>query len=396
MKPDVEIAILGAGCAGLSLAVALGVARLPLSVMLLEPRSSYGRDRTWCFWDTEEHPFTAAISRRWSSWRVSSGAREVVQQSRRHRYCHIAADRFYDLAIGRIEREQHQRLCLGTTVQSVAPDGRGLVAIETSKGRLLARQVFDGRPPARNANPPALLQRFVGWHVRTATACFQPERVDLMRFLPSPERGRTRFLYILPYAADEALVEMTYLDDPALPAPACEQDLEEWLGSQTTGWEILYTEHGSLPMQPVRPASGELEQVCAIGIRGGRIKASSGYAFLRIQSHSRAIAAALSQGAPVPDGRGWGVYPQMDAIFLRAATQAPESVPDLFLRMFERNRPDALVRFLGETSRPAEMLRVAWSLPKRPLLRAAASVASQALLRAAQGGGAGAHAEATR
>jgi hypothetical protein len=59
----------------------------------------------------------------------------------------------------------------------------------------------------------------------------------------------------------------------------------------------------------------------------------------------------------------------MDTVFLHAlqSTDAAE----LFLAMFAGAQPDALVRFLGEASPVSEALRVAWSLPKLPMLGAA-------------------------
>ncbi len=389
MRPDADILILGAGCAGLSLAAALGAARVPGRTLLLEPRSAYTRDRTWSFWNTEEHPFTSEISHSWHSWRVGVGASTVTQSSRRYRYCSIAGDDFYRAALGRIEREPLQEIRRATTVLSVEPHASGLVAVETSRGRLLAKQVFDSRPaPEKASSPPALLQRFVGWHLRSAAPCFDPAVVELMRFLPSDTAGRVRFLYLLPYSAWEALVEMTYLDSPALPEPEYRRDLENWLRENVREWTVLGTEHGSLPMRsgPVQPSAGP--GVHPIGSRAGRIKPSSGYAFLRIQRHSRAIAEALLGGRPIPKEAESPLYSVMDAVFLCALVRAPEFASALFLRMFARTEPDALVRFLGEVSGPSEMLRVAWSLPKLPLVRAAlgaarSGVRAHALPRAA-------------
>jgi lycopene beta-cyclase len=109
--------------------------------------------------------------------------------------------------------------------------------------------------------------------------------------------------------------------------------------------------------------------VHAIGARGGRLKPSSGYGFLRIQRHSRAIARALAEGRPVPLTAEPQRYSLMDAVFLRALKTADAA--ELFLAMFAGANPDALVRFLGEASPISESLRVAWSLPKLPMLRAA-------------------------
>jgi lycopene beta-cyclase len=257
------------------------------------------------------------------------------------------------------------------------------VRVETSSGSLLAREVFDSRPAVHQA-APLLVQRFAGWHVRAARPCFHPATVELMRFLPSDRPGRVRFLYLLPFSRREALVEMTYLDAPELPEPLAEAELKAWLEENVGEWEVLYREQGALPMAPAgkptactpveepRASDRALDQhvhVHAIGARGGRLKPSSGYGFLRIQRHSRAIARALAEGRPVPLTAEPQRYSLMDAVFLRALKTADAA--ELFLAMFAGANPDALVRFLGEASPISESLRVAWSLPKLPMLRAA-------------------------
>ncbi len=375
MKPDADIAIVGAGCAGLSLASALAEARVPGSVLLLEPREEYTRDRTWCFWDTEPHPFTSAISDRWPQWRVSSGEHTVLRGSASYHYCHLPADAFYRLALDRVARQPDWQLCRAASVRSVEAVDGGLLAVETNCGRVLARRVFDSRPPAC-APVGGLLQRFLGRHVRAAKPCFDPQTVDLMRFLPSSVPGRVRFLYILPFTPEEALVEMTYLDDPALPDPPYAEELQAWLEEHVGAYDTPYTERGSLPMggalaQGTLPANAH-----RIGIAGGRLKPSSGYGFLRIQRHSRAIAQALQAGRAIPSAAEPNLYNLLASVVLRALRARPEAAPQLFLRMFEHADPDALVRFLSERSRGwGEIAGVAWSLPKTPMLRAAAGAA---------------------
>jgi lycopene beta-cyclase len=48
MTPDTDVLILGGGCAGLSLAVALAERAPAMRVDTLEARMDYTRDRTWC------------------------------------------------------------------------------------------------------------------------------------------------------------------------------------------------------------------------------------------------------------------------------------------------------------------------------------------------------------
>lgn len=372
MSLDTDVLILGGGCAGLSLAAALAQRAPHLHVHVLEPRPSYARDRTWCFWNTEPHPFTAGVTHSWAEWRVRHAGLDVRRRSRRYAYQHLPADRFYQLATEILHNAGHV-LSLGVSAIALRP-GDNYVEADTDAGLLRARWVFDSRPKVPGTSMPVLVQRFLGWHVRTAEPCFDPSAVELMDFQPRGEAGRTTFFYILPFSTTEALVEATFLDDPSLAKPDADFVLRQRLERmQTGGYQVLYTESGALPMGERRPymAKRSDRHIVDIGTRGGRVKPSSGYAFLRIQRQSAALAQALAAGASLPSTFESPLYGVLDAIFLRALQRDPERAPVYFTALFRRIPSDVLVRFLSETARPGEVLRVMQALPILDFLQAA-------------------------
>jgi lycopene beta-cyclase len=308
------VIILGGGCAGLSLAVALGQRSPRLRVKTVESRSQYERDRTWCFWNTAPHPFSAGITHRWHSWRVRNAGTEAVQRSRLYAYECLPADRFYDLATTKLSRA-----------------GQDLTL-----------------------------------------PCFDPSVIDLMDFQPSTERGRTLFFYLLPFSPSEALVEATYLDDPALPPAAAEAALKQYLHPLCgDAYEVLYREAAALPMGERHYNKTTEGRVFEIGARGGRIKASSGYAFQRIQRQSAALADALRDGSDLPQTFEPQFYAVLDRIFLEAQRRSPDRVASYFMTMFRKLPADVLVRFLSESASLVEILQVMLALPKADFIRAA-------------------------
>jgi len=58
----VDLAILGGGCAGLSLARELAANQVKRSVIVIEPRQAYEDDRSWCFWAADQHQFQDWVS----------------------------------------------------------------------------------------------------------------------------------------------------------------------------------------------------------------------------------------------------------------------------------------------------------------------------------------------
>jgi Brp/Blh family beta-carotene 15,15'-monooxygenase len=227
--------------------------------------------------------------------------------------------------------------------------------------------------PQPDLDKPAsgLVQRFTGWHIRTEAECFDPSSIDLMDFESSVTSGRTTFFYILPFNEREALIEVTYLDDPRLVPANSEYDLKRKVDELTRGrYQVLYRERASLPMHclPARPS--QEDGVIRIGRLGGRLKPSSGYAFLRIQRQSKAIAQALGSGESLPTDYEAGFYKVLDHIFLETLERRAADASSYFVPLFQQVPPDTLVRFLGESASLAESFSVVMALPKWPFLRA--------------------------
>ncbi len=377
---DAEIAILGGGCAGLSLATHLTADRGPrrARVVVLEARRDYTRDRTWCFWPVEPHPFTDAVSHRWARWEVLDQGRRVRRGSPHLPYVQIPADAFYARARERIDAAPAVDLHLGVDVRRV--DDRGdHVALDTSGGPLRVAHVFDTRPPLAPAAASAvaevtLLQHFVGWEVVADRPAFDPEVVTLMDF-SVPQRDGLHFVYVLPYAADRALVEATYFTPALLPEATYERALRDYLGDRlgVGAFEVVLRERGVIPMTTAPPALRQSPRVHNLGLRGGAAKASTGYAFLAIQRSAAELARRLAIARPgalidPPEPRP-ALAVAMDRVFLSHLERHPERAPALFVDLFERLPPDLLIRFLSDRATPAECLRVMASTPLAAMTR---------------------------
>jgi len=339
-------------------------------VTIVEPRTEYGRDRTWCGWRFEAHPFADSVTQRWSQWAVQEGGRRVVRGSARHPYEHIPADRFYAQAQALLATAPELRLVLGARVTAIAEQG-GQVAVETTAGSLRAGLVLDGRPPEAAAEASAvaevdLVQHFVGWEVETAEPCFDPGVVEMMDFAVAQSRG-LHFMYVLPFAPTRALVEATYISAAALPVAQYEADIRGDLERRgAREFQIGFREAGQIAMstRPTRPQVSP--RVLQIGLRGGLAKPSTGYAFAAIQRFSAALAERIvaRPGQPlVPPAPRPAAAVAMDRVFLSYLGRHPERGPGLFVDLFERLPPDLLCRFLTDHGSPLDGLRVMASTP---------------------------------
>ena len=362
--PDVDVAILGGGCAGLSLAVRL--AQSNLSVRVIEPRSTYENDRTWSFWRTRADPFQDCVRKEWTSWTIAGVHGQTTRTSSHLRYQTVESGAFYTQARDQIAVSSKTSLSLGVSAKDIVKMNNGW-HINTTKGAVTATTVVDTRPPQR---VPTYGQFFLGREVKTERPIFNPNVVQLMSFRKARSMG-VDFVYILPFAADQALIEVTSF----APQNPGHKVFTEWLNAEIDALdagqiEILRTEAGALPMEasfrdPVP------EGIIRMGLGGGAARPSTGYAFLRIQEQADHIAAALINGRDPNIALDGKVTQFMDRVFLQVLTSNPADGPALFEKLFSNAPPDRLERFLSGSTRAADRLSVMASLPPLPFLQAA-------------------------
>ncbi|MGB1400357.1 MAG: lycopene cyclase family protein, partial [Pseudohongiellaceae bacterium] len=138
---DYDLIIIGGGCSGLSLAAALcRLAVQPEHVprtLIIEPRSRYTNDRSWCFWAQADHSNQARreshgsqtvdmavdlIAKSWPSWEFSA---ESV--SHRHasdkgwNYHYVTSIRFYEQVEEQLAQNPKITLLKSTLVSEVKP-----------------------------------------------------------------------------------------------------------------------------------------------------------------------------------------------------------------------------------------------------------------------------------
>lgn len=360
-----DIVIVGAGCAGLSLAVHLVERGVDRSIVLVDPRRSYERDRTWCFFSGQDHPFADQVSHRWPRWRVRADA-WIERSAPGIAYEHLPSDAFYQRCLQRLRGRAELRL--GVEAGALREDGRG-VRLETSEGVLRGSIAFDSRPVRLHApGEVTLLQHFEGWHVRTEHPAFDPTTATLMDFAV-PQDHAIHFVYVLPYSATEALVEATWFGGAVLDEQGYRAAIERYLRGPLglSSWSIVRRERGVIPMSTAETPIRVGERIYRIGLGGGMAKPSTGYAFQTIQRFSSQMTERLERDAhpDPPEPRAWRAR-TLDAIFLAYLQRYPERAPRTFAALFDGVDPALLVRFLSDDASPAECLRVMRALPIAP------------------------------
>jgi len=379
-RPEYDIAILGAGLAGLSLAVRLAAPRFAgLRVLVVEPRTEYCRDRTWSGWALRPHPFAEAVTCRWDRWSVVSTSREAVLAAPGLRYETIQADTFYRLALNMIRAAPHIELRLG--VHADAGDGEDAATLRLPDQTVCASFAFDTRPPP-GIGRHGLTQGFLGQEIRTDRPAFDPGVATLMDFrCPQPgggPAGAAHFTYVLPSSPTQALVEDTWFSPPGFQPPDHRGALRAYMAARygVNRYDVLFEEQGALPMDPVfQPRPGR--RLLPLGTAGGATRPSTGYAFSAIQARCDEIVADLDAGRhPRPARPRPGAIRMMDRVLLHLLERHPHLAPHVFTTLFARCPPASLVRFMNDAAGPADLVAVAAAIPFLPTVGAALRLAA--------------------
>ena len=328
-----DLSIIGAGCAGLSLARQLVRTEKTsgIKACLHGPVSPAATNRhSWGFWATQGLKEQAKLARQsWQKWQIITAEQKVTQTADAHPYCRLDSREWLthclDIIDGHIKREPDTLPTPGT------------------------QPIFDSRPPALPNG--AMLQHFKGVEIKAERPCFSSDTAILMDFRCDQSRG-IHFIYLLPYSSTEALVESTLLSpkrqDDEFYSDAIKTYLETYWA--TGGWQVCHTEQGCIPMAFVRPVNLDY---LAIGANGGCVRPSSGYAFAFIQKQTDAIVDKLARSGPAlltpatlpqPISR-FDLF--LDGVFLHVIRHHPEQAAELFTRIASALSGDEFARFMS-------------------------------------------------
>ncbi|MFM1878805.1 MAG: hypothetical protein RLZZ241_1671, partial [Bacteroidota bacterium] len=323
-------------------------------------------DRTWCFWEPENGRFDHIAHRRWKTIRFKDSSFEATR--------HIAPLEYKMLRSADFYADWNRRISNVPNITSINAAVTHLeehpesVLVHTEAGILKANHVFSSvnfGDLSRLMKPyPVLQQHFIGWIIKTNTPVFDPETPVFMDF-SVPQSGNTRFMYVLPFAEDEALLEYTLFSSDLLPDSEYEQAIKDYIGNHLgiEQFQILDREKGVIPMTCNDFSSADSRRITYIGIAGGWAKPSTGYTFWSSTQKTLKLIEALKKEEPLKmmrKNRFW-FY---DLIMLEVLAYNNGKGSQIFVAMFRKLPATLILRFLHEQTTFKEELRVIWACPK--------------------------------
>ena len=376
MGKHFDFILAGGGAAGLSLACAL--LRSPLanrSILIVDLDAKAKNDRTWCFWSDHPDPFDDILYRQWDAVRFTGQGFDRRLDLGKFRYKMIRGIDFYEHTHRLLANFPNVQFLQGQIERIAENEGAATVSIDSQP--YTADWVFDSRVlpgsiTIDRARYHDLKQHFKGYLVQSEAPVFDPLTPTLFDFRVQPHEDM-RFFYILPFSAQEALVEFTLFSARLLSEEEYQAELKGYLEHTLAvgPYQILEEESGIIPMTD-RPFPRRLgKRIMAIGTLGGRVKPSTGYAFARIQKDSDAIVASLvKKGHPFDVPSGPARYRWFDRTMLQVMYRRGNAMGDIFTQMFRNNSIQRIFGFLNEENTWTEDIRLLSSLPICPFLQA--------------------------
>jgi lycopene beta-cyclase len=372
--------ITGAGLSGSSLLIRM--IREPFfrdkKILVIDQSPKTENDRTWCFWEKKTGLFEPIVHHRWNSVNFYSKEFSNILTFSPYQYKMIRGIDFYTYI--KSETKNHSNIeWRNEKVKSITNTGdTATVTLETET--VTGDYIFNSilfkdiqTPLLESGGGYLLLQHFKGFLIQTKEPVFNPSVATFMDFRVSQEHGTT-FMYVLPISTTTALVEYTLFTEKLLPEEMYEAALREYIRTflQISEYTIEHKEFGVIPMTN-RQFPLQDGRIVNMGIAGGQVKGSSGYAFQFIQKRTAKIVASLMQnGHPFMErsvnDKKFHLY---DSVLLNVLYKRKMNGDEIFALIFQKNPPERILRFLDNESTLWEDLQIMQSVPTRIFLPAA-------------------------
>ncbi|MBT4825566.1 MAG: lycopene cyclase [Bacteroidetes bacterium] len=350
LKNQYDYIICGGGASGLLLAYRM--CNDPYfkdrSLLLIEKDPKDRNDRTWCFWESGEGDLEAMVHKTWNHAYFNADDFEMDFSLQPFRYKMIRSLDFYQSMKSKLA-EFDQLTQIKASVSHIK-DGWVTTEVQSYQGGMVFSSIYNPKSLSHQKKYPVLLQHFVGQVVQTQKPCFDPDKIEFMNF-KVPQKGNTRFMYVLPLGRNKALLEYTLFSQNVLERKEYKDAIADFLKELPTGgYEILEEEEGKIPMTCYRFDLKNNSKLLHIGTAGGWTKPSTGYTFQRINEKTKELVDFLKKGQPLSRFGKRTRFWFYDLLFIDVLAKDNANGAKLFKKMFEKNSPEVIFQFLDEKS----------------------------------------------
>ena len=366
--------ILGAGASGLMLAYRMSQDSYfdDKSILIIDQVKDKGNDKTWSYWEEGEGEWDELLTKKWS--KVFFGSEDFTNtlDISPNNYKMIRSQKFYHKLWRSIELKSNFSF-VEDSVKTYSEVDNG-VKVVTNKSTYFGLKLLNSIPDEtvyeKQQKYPVLKQHFVGWFIKTKTDCFDDSMATFMDF-NIPQKGNTRFMYVLPIDKKTALFEYTLFSKDLLENSEYEDAIKDYLKEKkVTDFEILEKENGAIPMTSFKFQELNSKSILNIGTAGGWTKASTGYTFYNTSKKTKDLVIFLKKEDDLSMFARRTKFWFYDLLLLDVLANNNEKGSALFASIFKKVNVKTILKFLGEDSNIREDLKIITSVSPKPFVLA--------------------------
>ena len=367
--------ILGAGASGLQLAYKMALDSFfnDKKIIIIDKDEKKTNDRTWCFWEKGAGEWDDILYKSWDTIYFGSQWLEKKIKITPYRYKMIRSQSFYNKLRSIVAQAGNIEFVKTAVLEIKEIEKYVIVATENKSYKAL--KVFNSLPlhtSFKNQQKyPVLQQHFVGWFIQTAEDAFDDSVATFMDF-KLPQKGNTRFMYVLPITKNKALFEYTLFSKDILDFSEYELAISEYLNENgITNFTITEKEKGAIPMTAYKFHQTNTKSILQIGTAGGWTKASTGYTFMNTSKKVAQLISFLKKNNDLSVFHKTNRFWFYDLLMLDVLASDNAYGARLFSTLFKRIKPQTLLKFLDEESNIFQELKIMSVVNTKRFLRAA-------------------------
>lgn len=378
-EPDYDYIIVGAGAAGLQLALAMN--RDPFfqshSILIIEKEDKIVNDKRWSFWEKGKGKWDDLIYQSWSSASFfGPTGKELQFKLKPYLYKSLQSIDFSRFVKDQISKANHIDWVIGD-VTDVSQKSE-FVKVKTLQKDFRCLHCFDSRinPDWNHGNDNkhiTLWQHFKGWTIELDNKTFDQDEFRMMDFRHR-HGDSTSFIYVLPINDRRALVEFTLFTKDVF---AASEEYDHYLKSyipkyiSTEDYSILEVEQGVIPMTTFPFHKDSKKNITKIGTAGSWVRPSTGYSFKYIEKYVNRIIHNIKTKQDITHQLLSQKTRWLDSVLLEVLYKENHLGPSIFETQYSKNSIEQIFKFLDGETNLLEDLKMISKFEKSPFLKGA-------------------------
>ncbi len=341
-------------------------------ILLLDSDSKKTNDRTWCFWEKPNGKYENLVAKKWNTAVFSSKNYSRDLDLSPYQYKMIPGFDFYSFVFDIISKAENIEFANEKIVHYEEKENKIIVTTESDSysSDKLFNSIFNPEEVLSQEKYPLLQQHFIGWKIKSSESVFTPKKATFMDFSVA-QKGNTRFMYVLPFSENEALIEYTLFSKNLLSEEEYEEEIKNYIEKLgIKNYEILEKERGNIPMTSYPFWNKNTKNILNIGSAGGWTKASTGYTFKNATKKSKELVLFLLQENDVRKFQKRNKFWFYDLLLLDILDKKNHVGSTIFSSMFRKGNPSLIFKFLDEETSFSEDIQVILKCPTGLFLKA--------------------------